>query len=699
MRKKILEILKEENCNANTLRKRLHLDKDKKNILKELLKEMELDGEVYQTEDFKYMLFPENFRIGKLQITKERKPVVITPEKQQPLKTENLNGALNYDTIIYNIDTLKVEKILKREFSTIVCEVINNKDNVKELKPYNIVGDLKIRIGSIDMKHLNEGDRITVDVSLEQSDDYYEANFKEKIGTKFEPDIELKSIAISNGFQIEFSKESLEQLKTIPQEVTKEDLVGRVDLREKEIFTIDGKDTKDMDDAISIEKLENGNYKLGVHIADVSHYIKEGTPLEIEARERSFSAYLINSVIPMFPKEISNGICSLNPHVDRLTLSCIMEINKNGEIVDYKIEKSIIHSKMKMNYDDVNKVFNGKTPGEYAPFEKSLHLMHELSKILTVKKEERGYLRFDSTEVKFIENEAGKIVEIGIKNKGDAEELIENFMVMANTCVATHLGWIEFIPSVYRNHGNPNFAKVSETIEFINTLGYRIQTIKNACNAQVLQKILEQLSNKDEFPILSTIILRTMKRADYGTKNIGHFALELPFYTHFTSPIRRDPDLQVHYILSKYTKIDLEHEDFKKIEKTLSALCHHASFKERQADKAENDANKLKMAQFMQSHIGEYYEGYVTDIDKAGIYVQTLKTIPGKIDLESLGENYTYNEEKRWILDENNKPAIKIGHHILMYVESVDIKERLTKFRLDKNLTLEEKKIQKKISL
>lgn len=736
MKDRIKEILKKQACTRKQIRKHLHLEKAKDTILKELLREMELDGDIYLTEDNDYILFPENFKVAKLQITKSRVPYIIIDKKQYAIGRENLNGALNYDTLVYNNETHKVEKILKREFSTIVCEVIEV-NGVKQLKPYNIIGDLDVRIGSNDLKHLKEGDRITVDVSLEKCENYYEGDFIEKIGTKSEPDIELKSIAISNGFQTEFPEEALEQLKTIPTEVREEDIIGRLDLRDEEIFTIDGKDTKDMDDAISIKKLENGNYELGVHIADVSHYIKEGTPLEVEARERGFSAYLINSVIPMFPKEISNGICSLNPHVDRLTISCIMEINPDGEIVDYNIEQTVINSKMKMNYDDVNKVLKGNIPGEYTPFEKSLLTMQELSKILTIQKEERGYLRFASKEVKFYEDEYGNIIDIKTKEKGPAEELIENFMVIANNCIATHLGWIGYIPSIYRNHENPNFSKVTQAIEFIKALGYQIEqekkymalennisvedlklsedaeekekrvkiaghrlnTAKNTSNTMVLQSILEQLSNREEFPILSTLLLRTMQRANYGTKNIGHYALELPFYTHFTSPIRRTPDLQVHYILKKYTTLDIENTNLKKLEKELAEICYHSSFKERQADNAENAANNLKMAEYMQNHIGEYYEGHVEDFDKTGIYILTLDQIPGKIDYETLDETYKYDAEKRLLRNEEGKPIMKIGHRLSMYVEDVNMEEKITKFKLDKNLTMEEKNNQKKLTI
>ncbi len=689
MKEKIITLLKEESCNYKTIKRKIQEKNEEK--LKQVLKEMELAGEIFLTVEGLYTIFPKNFKIGTVQFTKARDAFILYQDGiSQFIKRENLHGAFNYDTVVVNIDTANIEKILFREFSKIVCEV-RVKDGIKYLKPCNVIGNVRIRIDSNNMKKLQEHDRIVVDVSLETTDDYFEGVFINKVRNINEPDLELKTIAISNGFQTEFNEECLNQVKEIPQFVKAEDIKDRVDLREEEIFTIDGIKTKDMDDAVSLEKLENGNYLLGVHIADVSHYIKEGTPLYEEAKDRGTSLYMANSVIPMLPPEISNGICSLNPHVDRLTISCMMEIDETGEIKDYHIFKSVINSKMKMNYDDVNKVLNQETiPISYQPFQERLLLMQELSQILTDKKEKRGYLHFASTETDIIEKET-KILNIVKKDPGKAEDLIANFMIMANACIATHLGWIGFIPSIYRNHGNPNFDKVNATVDFIENLGYRIQTIKNSNNALMLQKVLEQLSNKEEFPVLSTLILKSMQRAEYNTKNIGHFALKLPFYTHFTSPIRRFPDLEVHQILKKLVSKDLEYMDFNEMQRNLQDICHHASYKERQADNAEEEAEKLKMTEYMQAHIGEEFYGFVTNIEPKYILVQTIEGIPGIIYYESSNPTYKFDEENRCIRNANKEPILKIGHHLLLKAKSTNIENRITIFQLKQNITLEDK--------
>jgi len=692
---KIIELLKTKPYNYKKIKGKLKFEDDNK--LKEALYNLELTGKIYLNEDNIYTIFPKHFRIGKLQITKAKNAIIVFKDgSTQHINKENLNGALNYDTVIVNMNNIYIDKVLAREFSHIVCEV-KTKENIKYLEPYNVVGDFKIRISSKDMKHLNSGDRIIVDVSLEKYDEFYEGNILKVIGNTNEPDVELKSIAISNGFETEFNEDCINQLKSIPQVVTEEETKDRLDLRDKIIFTIDGKDTKDMDDAISIKKLNNGNYLLGVHIADVTHYVKEDTPLYEEAKNRGTSLYMANSVIPMLPSELSNGICSLNPKVDRLTLSCLMEIDKKGNIRDYKIRKSVINSKMKMNYDDVNKILNNEAyPLTYEPYKDTILLMKELSEILTIEKEKRGYLRFANTEIKIIENKDGQVTDIKKRHSGLAEELIENFMVMANSCVATHLGWIEFIPSVYRNHGIPDFTKVNNTIEFISNLGYRMRTIKNANNALVLQKILEQLSNKEEFPVLSTLILKSMQRAEYSTHNIGHFALELPFYTHFTSPIRRFPDLQLHKIVKEYTTIDIDSIDLQQIEKTLQSICHHSSLKERQADKAELEAEQLKITEYMSYHLNEEFTGFITDITDTYIQIQTQNGIPGIIEY-STSHGYKYDRETKRILNEENKPVYKIGHSLLVMAKEVNREKRITMFDVLQNITLEKKQHTKKL--
>ncbi len=397
----------------------------------------------------------------------------------------------------------------------------------------------------------------------------------------------------------------------------------------------------------------------------------------------------------MLPSEISNGICSLNPHVDRLTISCIMEIDQQAEIRDYQICKSVINSNIKMTYEDVNQVLKkATTPPSYYPFEKNLLEMQELSNIITINKEKRGYLKFANTEVEIIEGKDGSVEKIQKKQTGLAEELIENFMVMANTCVATHLAWIDFIPTIYRNHGEPDFNKVNMTLDFIANLGYRLRTAKNATNALVLQKILHQLSNKEEFPILSTLILRSMQRAEYNTNNIGHFALELQYYTHFTSPIRRFPDLKIHQILKELTNPNLEFIDFNAMEKELQEICYHSSKKERQADISEEEAKKLIFMKYIEEHLEEYFEGFIVDINTKEIKVQAKNGLLGVASLSNLTP-FKFNEKKKCLINDSKQIMLKIGHTVLLKAVGIDDENNKIIFSIEKNITLEEKKQQK----
>jgi len=689
MEKNILDLLNKKDLTFTEIRKLLKVGKDKKEDLLNLLNKLELEGKIYLDDD-KYILFPYNYEICKVEVSSNKK-LFVHLDKLIYIEPIKSNGCINQDTIVFDKDNKEVKKVLKRKYSNLVFEV-KIIDDIKTLKVFDSPNDINVRISSRDMKRLHEGDRILVDVSILKDDDYYEGNYIKTIGNINDPDIELKSIAEANGFSYNFSDESIKELDNINDEVTNEEILERVDLRDEVIFTIDGSDTKDMDDAISIKKLDNGNYLLGVHIADVSHYISEESSLNNDARSRGTSLYMINSVIPMFPKKISNGICSLNPGVDRLTLSCIMEVDNEGEIVDYKFTESVINSKMKMSYEEVNKVLDNKDYKEsYEKYKDDLLMMYELSEILNIKKEKRGFLRFGDIEVKLHE-EDGKITDVVKKGRGKSEELIENFMVLANTCVATHLSWISFIPMIYRNHGSPNMTKINNTIDFIASLGYRIKNARNLDNVYFIQKVLHDLSNKDEFPILSTLILRSMKKANYNTEDLGHYALEIPHYTHFTSPIRRFPDLEVHRVLKIHTSLNLEYIDFNEMEKELQAICSHSSYMERQADIAESEALQLKMCEYMKEHIGEYFNCYVNDINKDGILIQTDNKIPGIIKYENIG---SYNRDKKCIVDEDNKAVIKIGYNLLVKAINVDTVNRLTEFEIEKNLTLVNKEINK----
>lgn len=400
----------------------------------------------------------------------------------------------------------------------------------------------------------------------------------------------------------EFDPEVIEQLDSIPEEISKEDKIGRRDLTDEVIFTIDGDDTKDIDDAISVEKLENGHYKLGVHIADVSYYVKEGSPLDNEAMERGTSVYLVDRVIPMLPHKLSNGICSLNPDVERLAISCVMEIDSKGKTVDYEIFESVIKSRIQMTYKKVNKILEEDViPSGYEPYAQKLKLMKELADIIRKAKVERGYLDFDVDEAKILVDENCVPTDVVLRDRGAGENLIEDFMIQANECVATHIFYMN-LPFIYRIHEYPKEEKIKGFLSFVQTLGYTVPGNIKDTSPKSMQKLISFLSDKKEFKILSSLLLRNMQKAVYSPQNLGHYGLASKCYTHFTSPIRRYPDTTVHRLLRTYLfNNDMSSETIRHWEEKLIYVADHSSLKERSSVDCEREVEDMKMAEYMEN--------------------------------------------------------------------------------------------------
>ncbi len=657
----------EINTNLKGIRHLLNIPKEQEDELLKLLNRLELEGKIYCDERGTYTNFPNNCRITTLCINKNNIPFVeIKGIGKVNIKLKDLNGSLVGDKIIVEITSGKkpkaiVKKILERQNNIIVCEVLEM-ENAKKLVPFNTISDISLRIDHINMKHLVNGERVLVKLSNVKCEDTYEADFIESIGYKDDPDIDLKCVALSYGFKIDFSDEALEQVKTLPIEVKEEDLVGRVDLRDEMIYTIDGIHTKDMDDAISVKKLPNGHYVLGVHIAHVSHYIKPNTPLFEEANERTTSLYMIDSVIPMFPHEISNGICSLNPGVDRLTRTVELEFDEFGKVVNSKVYLSVINSKKKMSYEDINEMFKTNTvkPG-YEAFIDNLYLARELNRILTIKREARGSVDFYSDELSFEMDVDGKISDIQLKHKNEAENIIENFMVLANEYVAKYSEWLK-IPFIYRNHDMPDEKKLLEAIRFIKTLGFKVKSMDGIASPKVLQNIMKTLSDKEEFPILSSILLSSMCRAKYSPRNAGHYGLSLNEYTHFTSPIRRLPDLLVHTLLDTFENYNISKEEFKELEIRLQKTCDYASFKERQADAAEARADKLKMIEYVEENIDSKFDAIVIAINPSYVKIKTTNGIEGIVLVDDmLGDKYIFDKNTNTLKGKDSGYKYKIG--------------------------------------
>lgn len=679
--KKLIEEFIEKNnkITEEKLKKALKIKGETKTkIYNKALKELREEGKIYQDEKERLTPFSKNQELihGKIKINKAGNGFIEDSQKTIYIENKDLNGALDEDIVIIEKDqNPKVKQILKRNKENIVLEV--QKENKTKLIPHHKNQNIKVDINKNELKNLSNGDLILVKITTEKTNDKYKGEIIKTIGNKNEKETELKALALEYGVPVEFSKESIQEAKNIKQSVTKEDLKDRIDLRQKQIVTIDCDDTKDRDDAVYVEKTKDGNYKLYVSIIDISHYIKPNTSLYEEARKRCTSHYLNNICIPMFPKEISNGICSLNENEDRLTKTCEMKINKKGEVIDYKIYDSVINSKKAMKYSEVNQVLENKNLKEYTPFIKQLKIMEELNKILEQNKHQRAYLDFDIQEIKVNERKDGKIENFTLRSQKTAEKIIENFMILANQTIANHYSWLPFI---YRVHEAPNEEKIKETIEKIKKSGIKIPNNVNT-NPYSIKKALDKIKEKDEHGIYRKELLKSMKKAKYDTTNEGHFALQLDTYTHFTSPIRRLPDFIIQTLISKIDTLDYSKESIENLEKTLNEVAKESSKVEKIAIELEDEALKMAMAEYMENHIGETTNGVITDIYISGALIKTVNQITGKLKLEDMKDDkYYVDKDQNVIIGKKTREKYHLGDQIEVTVKKADKKERTINF-------------------
>ena len=501
-----------------------------------------------------------------------------------------------------------------------------------------------------------------------------EGEIIEVIGRVNEAGVDMLSLIKQYELPYKFPEEVVEEAKAFGNKIDPSDLANRRDLRQDIIFTIDGEDAKDLDDAIHVEKLENGNYKLDVHIADVSHYVREKTELDKEAYLRGTSIYMLGRVIPMLPRELSNGICSLNAGEDRYTLSCSMEITPKAKVVNSDIYKAAINVTERMTYTDVQKILD-KSDNEvlkrYEKYVKEFELMAELANILKEKREENGYLNLDIPESKITLDQDGFAINVEKYETYFSNEIIEQFMLIANETVAEKFYWLQ-APFIYRNHEAPDLEKVKELNKTLFNFGYKIKISKeDIIYPKEFAKILEDVKGKPEEKVVSNIILRTLRVAKYEAENKGHFGIASKYYCHFTSPIRRYPDLFIHRIISKYIETDYMVNDFwiKKYEKRARKRAENCSERERIATKVEREAEDIKKAEYMESKIGEEYDGIISSVTNFGIFVELENTVEGLIRYENLGEEYfIYNEERREAIGENSHKVYKIGDKVRIRV-------------------------------
>ena len=502
-----------------------------------------------------------------------------------------------------------------------------------------------------------------------------EGKVTEILGHVNDPGVDIMSVVRRFELPTEFGEKVMHQTDRVADQVQEADLQGRTDLRDLQMVTIDGEDAKDLDDAVSLYLDEEGLYHLGVHIADVSNYVQENSALDWEALKRGTSVYLVDRVIPMLPHKLSNGICSLNQGVDRLALSCLMVINEKGEVADYQIVETVIRVDRRMSYTSVKKILEDKDEAErkeYETFVPMFELMEELAAILRKKRHKRGSIDFDFPESKIVLDQEGHPMEIRPSERNVATKIIEDFMLIANETVAQHFFWLD-LPFVYRTHEKPDPEKIMKLSAFIRNFGYHFKTTGEEIHPKELQKLLGRIADTEEETLISRLTLRSMKQAKYTVECTGHFGLACQYYCHFTSPIRRYPDLQIHRIIKDQLRGRMREERIAHYADRLPEVAKHSSKMERRAEEAERETDKLKKAEYMEDHIGEVYEGVISSITQWGIYVELPNTVEGLIHVSALsGDFFYYDEETYEMVGRDTGMTYKLGERILIQVRGVD---------------------------
>lgn len=655
---------------------------DEYKSLQNTLDEMVSDGILYYSDKKKKYLLLENSHLVKGTLSLNEKGfgfIIINKDtKDVYVNEKNINGAQDGDLVLFeylNKDKERPEgriiKTIKRNYEPLVGEVILV-DGEYFVKP-----DRKGANIYIPRDNLNgavEGHKVVV-TPLKEGNRV--GKIAKIIGHKNDVGVDILSFVYEYNFSPSFPDEVVEELDDIPSYLTEEEInkelsSGRRDLRSEEIFTIDGSDTKDIDDAISLSKLDDGKYKLGVHIADVSYYVKEGTKLDDEAYFRGTSVYLVDRVLPMLPHKLSNGICSLNENEDRFAFSCVMIIDDKGDIGHYEIFKSIIRSRKKMTYEEVNKILEENTTSEdYKPFEKTLLLMNELSKILRKKMIRRGYIEFESTEAKIKVDENCHPTHIESRVQRSGEELIENFMIAANETVASSI-YYKNLPGIYRVHDKPDEKRLGEFMKFLSLHGYVVNGKNKIDNPKDLQHILSQLEEVPEVRVLHDMAIRSQAKAVYSDINIGHFGLGSKCYSHFTSPIRRYPDLILHRLLKDYN-YNYSDRIISERKEELPIECEHCSIREQEAQNCERDVDKMKKAEYMMDHIGEVYDGIISGVQEFGFFVELENTIEGLVKAESIkGDYYVFDNDLMALIGKKSKKKYSFGDKVKVKVIRAD---------------------------
>ena len=675
------------------------IDKSESKEFFKVLEGLEKDGILVRNQNNRYGLLNSDYLVvGKLEGHEKGFGFVMSKDKTRDdvfITAENMNGAMNGDTVIANIlkksqagkrEEGEIIRILERGNKYLVGTFEDNK-NFGFLIPDDQKISYDVFIPKAHTGGAKDNQKVVIEITKwPEARRNPEGKVLEVLGYLSDPGTDILSIIRQFDLPEVFPEHVQEQANNVADSISEKDIEGRTDLRSLKTFTIDGIDAKDLDDAISIESLDNGNYKLGVHIADVGQYVKEGSPMDREALERGNSVYLIDRVIPMLPKELSNGICSLNPNVDRLTLSVIMEINKNGSVVDHQILETVINSSHRLVYEDVSDYLENDDEDAKEKLKEllvELKLMEELMHILYEKRDTRGSIDFDFPETQIILDEQGKPIEIKKAERRIANRLIEEFMLVTNETVAEEYFWAE-VPFLYRIHEDPNPEKLVEFANFIHNFGYQLKG--KEIHPKELQLLIEEIKGKKEELVISTLLLRSLRKAKYSSSPDTHFGLASKYYSHFTAPIRRYPDLVIHRIIKQYIKGNLSLDKQGRLEKTLPEIADHTSMTERRADEAEREVADLKKAQFMMDKIGEEFQGIISSLTSFGIFVQLENTIEGLVHFSNmLDDYYHFDEEKFHIIGERTNRLYKLGDEVTIKVIGVDISKRNIDFQIVDN--------------
>lgn len=672
----------------------LGVKKDQRPQLEQILNDLMMEGRIVCSKRGKFSKSEEKKIVGTFQAhPKGFGFVSVEGEKEDIFIPESeTNGAMHMDTVEISVSPAvtgrrregKVLHVLERGMKQVVCTYQLNK-NFGFAVPDNPKFGSDIFIPLERSKGAVNGHKVVVEITqYGKKGKNPEGKVVEILGHINDPGVDILSIVRAYGLPVEFDPKVMTQVEHVAKPVSEADMAGRMDLRDWQMVTIDGEDAKDLDDAVSLT-MEHENYILGVHIADVSNYVQEHSALDTEALKRGTSVYLVDRVIPMLPHALSNGICSLNQGEERLALSCIMTVNPKGEIIDHTITESVICVDRRMTYTNVKKILADHDPevmAEYEPLVPMFEKMAELAAILRKKRMKRGSIDFDFPETKVILDKNGNPVDIRPYDRNVATKLIEDFMLAANETVAAEYYWRE-LPFVYRTHEQPDSEKIQKLSTFINNFGYSLHIGSDEVHPKELQKLLEKIDGTSEEPLISRLTLRSMKQARYTVENTGHFGLAADCYCHFTSPIRRYPDLQIHRIIKDSLRGRLGEKRIGHYTQILLEVAKHASEMERRADEAERETIKLKKVQYMENHIGETFAGVISGVAEYGFFVELENTVEGLVRVTSLTDDfYQYYEETYELVGGATNRRFKLGQQVRVTVDNCDRIMRTIDFTL-----------------